>query len=66
MLQKPAISMHDDGDVYRKEWQVIEKAPKDGTVILIALPIAGNLRLGDRRVYEGRWHETQLTITVLR
>ena len=43
-------------------WQPIDTAPKD-VVILLGLPIAGNLREGDRRVYEGRWHEAQETWT---
>jgi hypothetical protein len=39
-------------------WQPIETAPKD-QVILLGLPVAGNLHEDDRRVYEGRWHEAQ-------
>lgn len=45
------------------DWQPIEEAPKDGSVFLIGLPIAGNLREGDRRVYEARWHEDQQQFT---
>lgn len=44
------------------EWQPIDTAPKD-RIMLLALPIAGNLREGDRRVYEGRWNELQQTFT---
>lgn len=44
------------------DWQDISTAPKVG-VILLGLPIAGNLREDDRRVYEGRWNEDQKTFT---
>jgi len=46
----------------RMEWQPIETAPKDG-VVLLCLPIFGAIREGDRRVYEGRWHNEQDTFT---
>lgn len=45
------------------QWQGIESAPRDGTIILLGLPIVGNLREVDRRVYEGRWHEEQKIFT---
>lgn len=43
-------------------WQPIETAPKD-EIVLLGLPLIGNIREGDRRVYEGRWHEAQATWT---
>lgn len=43
-------------------WQPIETAPKD-EIVLLSLPLIGNIREGDRRVYEGRWHEAQATWT---
>lgn len=43
-------------------WLDIRTAPKIG-VFLLGLPIAGSLREGDRRVYEGRWSEDQQTFT---
>lgn len=43
-------------------WQPIETAPKDA-IVLLCLPLIGNIREGDRRVYEGRWHEAQATWT---
>ena len=43
-------------------WQPIETAPKD-EIVLLCLPLIGNIREGDRRVYEGRWHEAQATWT---
>ena len=43
-------------------WQPIETAPKD-EIVLLGLPLIGNIREGDRRVYEGRWHEEQATWT---
>ena len=43
-------------------WQPIETAPKE-EVVLLSLPLIGNIREGDRRVYEGRWHEAQATWT---
>ena len=43
-------------------WRPIETAPKD-KVILLGLPLVGNIKERDRRVYEGRWHEEQSTWT---
>lgn len=52
--------------IFRKktmsEWQKIETAPKD-QVILLGLPMVGNIKEWDRRVYEGRWNEDQSTWT---
>lgn len=48
----------------REEWQGIETAPKDESVVLLAY--APNRRMdlsGMRRVYEGRWHAGQATWT---
>lgn len=43
-------------------WESMETAPKDA-VILLSLPVIGNLREEDRRVFEGRWNERQETWT---
>lgn len=46
------------------EWQPIETAPKDGTVILLGCPAVGAMKdPGARRVYEGRWHTQEKCFT---
>lgn len=43
-------------------WQPIEKAPQDGSIILVAHAKHPRLE-GSRRVYEARWDEVQQTWT---
>jgi hypothetical protein len=43
-------------------WQLIETAPRDGTVVLLGYAPHPRM-VGSRRVYEGCWHEAQSTCT---
>ena len=50
------------GVVVQQGWRPISEAPKD-KVILLGLPLSGNIKEWDRRVYEGRWHKEKSTWT---